>query len=168
MKMPKPLLAPSIVRPLAVEPSIRRLLLLSPSWPLRPGFSGGRMLFPSAIVLLAGRPKLIVTGWPERLRALAWSMQYRKSPLVPDPTPVPNGLVSVVAVTVNEFWHLAGEATKSGMVASSAEAKRMVRIMAVSSGSRGAACCWERSRGKKGSQTTIKGIRMPSLTARIR
>src|SRR5271155_2009381 len=104
MKIPNPLLAPLIVSPLAVEPSISRLLVFAPSWPFWPGFRGGRMLFPSVIVLLAGRPKLIVTAWPERLRALAWSMQYRRSPLLPDPTPMPDGLVSVVAVTVKVFW----------------------------------------------------------------
>src|SRR3954469_22493364 len=118
MKIPNPLLPPSIVSPLAVEPSISRLLVFAPSWPAAPGFSGGRMLFPSVIVLLAGRPKLIVTACPVRFRAFAWWMQYRRSPLVPDPTPTPNGFASVVAVTVKVVC--AGATGASTVIASAA------------------------------------------------
>src|SRR5947209_7931305 len=90
-----------MLSPATVEPSISRLLLLVPSWPLRPALSGGRMLLPSAIVLLDGKLKLIVTDPPESDSRFAWWMQYRRSPLVPLPTPRPVGLASVVAVTVN-------------------------------------------------------------------
>ena len=69
--MPNPLAPPSIVSPIAVEPSIRRLFVLAPSWPAAPGLSGGRILFPNEMVLLAGRPKLIVTDCPVRFSAFA-------------------------------------------------------------------------------------------------
>src|SRR6516162_3422126 len=130
MKRPKPLLSPSIVNPPAVVPSISKLLAYAPSCPFRPGLSGGKMLLPSVIVLLAGKLKLIVTVCPLRFRALAWWMQYRRSPLLPEPTPRPNEFASVVAITVNVFWARADPlAASQRIIAAIQQARRHMDIL---------------------------------------
>ena len=55
-------------------------------------------------------------------------MQYRKSPLLPDPTPRPNGLASVVAVTVNVVWPDA-EVTDSPKAEAKMAARKYVPFM---------------------------------------